>query len=99
MESAAVSCPPPGYKTAGNRSCPFSPCCHFRPRRNPGDLSSPRGTYPPPTTPFARDSKGAMAYQTVSTLKPKDVAVAMVELAVYKHNTHPLQVFLKAVRP
>ncbi|GJE97408.1 formate/nitrite transporter family protein [Phanerochaete sordida] len=37
-----------------------------------------------------------MSYQTVSTMKPQDVAVTMVELAVYKHNTHPLKIFMKA---
>lgn len=32
----------------------------------------------------------------VSTMKPDQVAAYMVELAVYKHKTHPLKLFLKA---
>lgn len=35
--------------------------------------------------------------QPVSTLKPSEVAVAMVELAISKHNTRPEKVFMKAV--
>ena len=38
-----------------------------------------------------------MAYQ-ISTMKPDQVAAYMVELAVYKHKTHPLKLFMKAVR-
>ena len=32
-----------------------------------------------------------------NSLKPSEVAVAMVELAIAKHNTRPEKVFMKAV--
>jgi hypothetical protein len=34
-----------------------------------------------------------------STLSPTEVSVKMVELAIYKHNTRPEKVFMKAVSP
>ena len=38
-----------------------------------------------------------MSTEVASTLKPVEVAVSMVELAVYKHKTRADKVFIKAV--